>query len=104
MICQKCGTEHHSETIGFKAYCESCGCYLHTCVQCHIYDHKAERCRSLTTEAIRDREGINFCEEYMPESRAPSSLSDSSAAAKNNFNELFGDPDHKLKQKHETID
>ncbi|MCD4847899.1 MAG: hypothetical protein K8R76_06895 [Candidatus Aegiribacteria sp.] len=104
MICQKCGTEHHSETIGFKAYCESCGSYLHTCIQCSIYDHKAEKCRSLTTEAVRDRGGINFCEEYMPEYRSPSSLSNDTSDAKDSFNKLFGDPDHKLKQKRKEID
>lgn len=104
MICQKCGTEHHSETIGFKAYCESCGSYLHTCDQCSIYDHKAERCRSLTTEAVRDRGGINYCEEYMPENRSPSPLSSNSSDAKDSFNKLFGVSDQKLKQKRETID
>ncbi len=104
MICQKCGTEYHSETVGFKAYCENCGSYLHACIQCSIYERNTERCRSLTTEAVRDREGINFCEEYMPEHRSPSTLSSNSSATKDRFSKLFGDSDHELKQKRKEID
>ena len=104
MICQKCGTEYHSETIGFKAYCESCGSYLHACIQCSIYDQKTERCRSLTTEAVRDREGINFCEEYMPERRPPSPTSNKPSASRDSFSKLFGDSDHGLKQRRKEID
>ena len=104
MICQKCGTEYHSRTIGFKAYCESCGSYLHACIHCRIYDRKAERCRSLTTEALRDRGGINYCEEYMPELRSPSTLSGNSSATRDSFSKLFGDSDHDLKQKRNEID
>lgn len=104
MICQKCGTEYLSGTIGFKAYCESCGSYLHACIHCRIYDRNAERCRSLTTEAVRDREGINYCEEYVPELRSSSILSRNSSATKDSFNDLFGDADHKPGQKRETID
>lgn len=69
MRCVHCGTEVDLVTIGFKAVCPACGMYLHACVQCRLYDGQARRCRSLTTEAVADREGCNFCEEFRPGGR-----------------------------------
>jgi hypothetical protein len=51
-------------TVGFKACCSACGHYLHSCVQCGLFDRSSGRCRSLTTDSVRDLEGMNYCEEY----------------------------------------
>ncbi len=66
MKCAGCGTEIDLGTVGFGAVCPRCGAYLHACVQCRLYDSAAERCRSLTTEPVRDREGRNYCGEFVP--------------------------------------
>ncbi len=66
MKCVMCGQDNTLLTVGFKATCLGCGRYLHSCVQCTLWDGVAERCRSLTTEPVRDRESCNFCEEYRP--------------------------------------
>jgi hypothetical protein len=60
-----CGEVFEGSVVGFKAVCEGCGMYLHSCVQCRLYD-EARRCLSNTTEAVRDVEHANFCEEYQP--------------------------------------
>ncbi|MCK4806233.1 MAG: hypothetical protein KAT09_01230 [Candidatus Aegiribacteria sp.] len=65
MICRNCGYRYDRRTVGFGTLCESCGEYLHTCFNCDIYDSKAERCRSLTTEAVSDRKSRNYCEEFV---------------------------------------
>lgn len=92
MICRKCGTEYEVETIGFKATCDHCLVYLHSCFQCSIFDHSAERCRSLTTDAVRGVEDLNFCEEFVPNSTSAtdSKANDSVARQKQNFDDLFG--------------
>ncbi len=70
MICKYCGHRYDGGTVGFGALCESCGEYLHTCFNCALYNTNAERCRSLTTEAVSDRKGRNFCEEFIPNTGA----------------------------------
>ncbi len=66
MKCNLCGHVTDLQTIGFKAVCQGCGEYLHTCVQCRLYDAGGDRCRSMTTEPVRDRGGNNYCEEFRP--------------------------------------
>ncbi len=66
MICNNCGNICDKRTVGFQNLCENCGEYLHTCFNCNIYDSTAERCRSFTTEAVGDRKGKNYCEEFIP--------------------------------------
>ena len=66
MICKNCGHRYDGRTVGFKTTCEKCNEYLHTCCNCDLYDPQADRCRSLTTEAIGDRKANNYCEEFVP--------------------------------------
>lgn len=91
MICIRCGSNHDAATVGFKASCEKCGCYLHSCVQCTLWDRSSERCRSLTTEPVACRDGLNFCEEYVPNSvyLDPSSGSGCRDQARGRFLDLF---------------
>ena len=64
MNCVFCGENVDVVSVGFKACCSACGHYLHSCVQCGLFDRSSGRCRSLTTESVRDLEGMNYCEEY----------------------------------------
>ena len=66
MNCRHCGHSYSGRTVGFGILCEKCGEYLHTCINCAIYDEGTERCRSLTTEAVSDRKSRNYCEEFVP--------------------------------------
>lgn len=93
MYCSLCGHENEKETVGFKAVCGNCGEYLHTCVQCALFDPAACRCRSLTTEAVSRTDHINYCEEYSP-LNAPGSGDRAREKRKaDDFNTLFGSAD-----------
>lgn len=87
MKCVHCGTESELITVGFKAACTECGRYLHSCVQCSLFDGSSRRCRSLTTEAVGDRESCNFCEEFRPGGSGPGSRGVRDAS---DFEALFG--------------
>jgi len=64
--CVFCGDEWPLEKVAFSSVCEGCGRWLHSCIQCAIWDDRARMCRSMTTESVPDREGKNFCEEWQP--------------------------------------
>ena len=66
MICRQCGYRYDGRTVGFSILCENCGEYLHTCFNCTLYNPDSARCRSHTTEAVRDVKGKNHCEEFIP--------------------------------------
>ena len=96
MKCVFCGEGMDQLTVGFKACCSACGHYLHSCVQCGLFDRSTGRCRSNTTESVRDLEGMNYCEEFRPRKDSPvgQQASDSSDAA-DRFMNLFrnGEPE-----------
>ena len=94
MICFRCGLEYDSQAIGFKAVCSRCESWLHSCRQCSLFDSNASRCRSLTTESVKDREGLNYCEEFVP-GNAPSEAGSKPSAevTRESFNRLFGESD-----------
>ena len=53
--------------IGFRATCPHCDVELHTCTGCRYYaPGKPNDCAVPMTEPIRDREAMNFCEEFAP--------------------------------------
>jgi hypothetical protein len=63
--CQKCGEEWtRREQPGFKEACPKCTAYLHSCVNCKLYNPSADRCSSVTAECPGDRQGLNYCEEF----------------------------------------
>jgi predicted nucleic acid-binding Zn-ribbon protein len=65
--CYKCGKIWDEEKArpGFRDTCDNCGAYLHCCLNCALYDPTAHnQCRSSTTESIRDRETVNYCDEF----------------------------------------
>ena len=63
--CQKCGQQWtRRESPGFKETCPKCTSYLHSCVNCKLYNPTADRCSSITAECPGDRTLLNYCEEY----------------------------------------
>ncbi|HEO71574.1 MAG TPA: hypothetical protein ENN80_09945 [Candidatus Hydrogenedentes bacterium] len=48
-----------------KETCDSCGAYLHCCLNCRFYDeHAHNKCYIPTTDWVGDRAGCNFCDEF----------------------------------------
>jgi hypothetical protein len=63
--CQKCGEEWtRREQPGFKEACPKCTAFLHSCLNCKLYNPTADRCSSVTAECPGDRQGVNYCEEF----------------------------------------
>jgi len=63
--CPKCGEEWEIKgPIGFREECPECAAFLHTCANCVHYEAGVHGCRIPTTDAVHDRESVNFCEEF----------------------------------------
>ena len=73
MHCWKCHKIISEEKIklGFRAQCKHCETDLHVCVNCrHYAPGKPNDCNVPGTDYVRDREAMNYCEEFDP--RIPS--------------------------------
>ncbi len=69
MPCWKCGEEmpDFGGHIPFKATCERCHTWLHSCLNCRTTVLvKPNDCLIPGTELIADREKFNLCEEFSP--------------------------------------
>lgn len=88
MKCVHCGHENELVTVGFRSMCGGCGEYLHSCIQCRLFNRTSERCTSMTTEPVRDRKGHNYCEEFQPGGGGDG---DSEKYGGGDFEALFGD-------------
>lgn len=93
MKCWKCGTEQEAPSSGrlaFRATCDKCSSWLHCCKNCKNYQPGLPNdCKIPGTEQIADREGCNFCEEFVLLGTGPKKLADPKEAAKR----LFKDED-----------
>ena len=88
MNCILCGEHWPQKNVPFSAVCEKCHCWLHSCIQCGLWDAEAQMCRSMTTDAVADRQGKNFCEEWKP---ATTGAKDSNPGEyRDKFDSLFG--------------
>jgi len=88
--CVFCGENADVVTVGFSACCSTCGHYLHSCVQCGLFDRSSGRCTSLTTDSVRDLEGMNYCEEFRARrNQSPEKSRDESSEAADRFMNLF---------------
>ena len=69
MECWRCGESYETSVNGkvaFRMTCEKCHACLHSCVNCKNYQPGLPNdCRVPGTDPVRDREGINFCEEFV---------------------------------------
>lgn len=66
-LCHRCGKEWGSDKRepGVKETCPGCNAYLHCCLNCRFYDKsKPNQCQVPNTEAVSDRAGCNFCDEF----------------------------------------
>lgn len=93
MYCTLCGSKNDLRTVGFKTSCCECDEYLHSCIQCTLFDHRTDRCRSLTTGPVADRGKFNHCQEYMPNTDPEKRFGKSRSRSSEDFNALFGDGD-----------
>lgn len=93
MRCWKCNTEQKSlpdRKLPFRATCEHCDFYLHSCKNCKY--HKPglpNECLVPGTESVRDRESFNYCDEFSCKENDKSGAYSPSDAAK----KLFGEED-----------
>ena len=63
--CLKCSAEWQMKgPIGFREECPECAAFVHTCLNCRLYDASGQRCSSPTTEPVRGPGEVNFCEEF----------------------------------------
>lgn len=64
-ICKSCQKAVTLELpIGYNLTCESCANYFHSCIQCKHYDSHRNKCTSLSSEATKNPQSKNFCDEY----------------------------------------
>jgi len=87
--CHRCGSEWESPNRqpGFKEICVRCDAYLHCCKNCKHHRISApNQCYIPNTEAIGDRAGMNFCEEF--EFKDPAREQDGADKAKDARQEL----------------
>ena len=93
MRCYKCGFEHEDAINGridFRAVCEKCGHYLHSCYNCQFYKiGQPNDCMIPGTEPVRDRDHFNFCEEFKPGKNSEIHYKNTNEAVK----KLFGETD-----------
>ncbi|MBS0626265.1 MAG: hypothetical protein JSS32_09465 [Verrucomicrobia bacterium] len=104
-VCWKCGklAADVPVKIGFRALCPHCSAALHSCVNCRYYSPgKPNDCAVPGTDFIRDREGVNFCDEFKPKipsaphsdesiQRARRLMGEDGPDEKKDFNSLFKD-------------
>ena len=63
--CVHCGHPWEAKTSpGCRETCPECQAFLHSCLNCRLYNRATDRCSSVTAECTGDREHYNYCEEY----------------------------------------
>ncbi len=74
MKCWHCEAENkYDQKIPFKATCEKCSYYLHSCLNCRYYKIGLPNdCLIPGTEPIADRAANNYCEEFAPSNQQTS--------------------------------
>jgi predicted RNA-binding Zn-ribbon protein involved in translation (DUF1610 family) len=64
-ICFSCGTELPFDNIFRTTECPGCGKGVKVCKNCEFYSPGAHLdCRETISEAVRDKEMVNFCEYF----------------------------------------
>jgi hypothetical protein len=90
--CHRCGTAWN----GFRGeprareVCEICGAYLHSCVNCHHFDHAlTNSCKLPHTSFVGARDAINYCEEFRMFDTAARAREDRVTSARARWENLF---------------
>lgn len=91
MKCWKCDAlmdEPSNGKLSFRETCDKCHAWLHCCKNCqHYQPGKPNDCAIPGTELIKDRESMNFCEDYKLLGAGPAKAVD----PKDVLKRLFGD-------------
>ena len=89
--CVHCGRPWESKsTPGVRQTCPDCDAFLHSCLNCRLYNRKSDRCSSVTADCTGQRDHYNYCEEYQI-AQIPLSPEDAPNDAKTRWRELFGE-------------
>lgn len=66
VFCWDCGKKiEFSDSVGFRAECDSCGADAHVCKNCDFYDPKVyNECRETSADVVREKERNNYCEYF----------------------------------------
>jgi len=95
--CWKCGASLAGVPLPLprEAVCPKCRAWLHACRQCRHYDPRlTAKCREERAEEVRDKEGANFCDWFLPNPQAyHQAAGDKAMAAKSKLDALFGAKD-----------
>lgn len=89
MNCWTCGASlpDTGRKISFRALCDHCDAALHCCKNCRYYaPGRPNDCAVPGTDFVADRTANNFCEEFSPLGKAPSTPP---KADKKKFDDLF---------------
>lgn len=77
--------------VGFRSHCQQCDAALHACMGCRYYTPgKPNDCAIPGTEWVKDREAMNFCEDFAALISSAQKEVDRKQA-KDGFNSLFKD-------------
>ena len=93
MNCWNCGRTIEvipgKDRVGFRDECPGCDRALHVCLNCAMYDPAYNNsCRETMAERVVDKERFNFCEYFVPGSRAGKNAS-ATTGAQSKLDQLF---------------
>jgi hypothetical protein len=95
LSCYRCGAslEKLSLPLSRRDECPECTVHVHVCKMCVYFDANVPRqCREDDAEEVNDKEKVNFCEWFKPDSNAFDPARAAQAdKAKSELESLFGD-------------
>ena len=90
--CFRCGfpwTGHRSQPRS-REVCDACGAYLHSCVNCHSFDHVlTNSCRLPHTSFVGSRDSLNYCEDFRMIDASVRAQEERVSRARHTWEELF---------------
>ncbi len=95
LSCFRCGAslEKLSLPLSRRDECPKCTIHLHVCRMCIDFDKDVpKQCREDDAEEVNEKEKVNFCEWFRPNSEAfDPTRAGQAAKAKSDLGALFGD-------------
>jgi hypothetical protein len=91
-VCHRCEKELHApDKVERSATCPHCESYLHSCLNCSLYDPYAHnQCHEPQSEYVSDRDKANFCDFFTFRESKPNGKKEQQAAnARKAWKELF---------------
>jgi len=94
LSCFRCGASLEKLTLPLsqRDECPECTIHLHVCLMCEFFDPDVpKKCREDDAEEVVDKEKMNFCEWFRPNSEAFDPVRAGKAAkARSELDALFG--------------